>query len=185
MKNYQSQINNAITNLNTITTTEVKRKLYFHLLTQANLFLKFCLSNKTITESNLNTYLSDNRYYIETLTQIVTNEQVTYWNAVILQWKTMLGTKWRDTYAVVDYIYVSPEHNIFLQLLKKHMQQNMVNTRLFSFNTKSYEPSVNDALDLLVIKEPDHELSEEIFGKEFNSYASILPTSAIRALHNQ
>lgn len=60
-----------------------------------------------------------------------------------------------------------------MQLLLQHMPLDALNKWVFSFDTTSYAPISEEAINLLMLKQPDHQLAVKIFGKEFLDYSSI------------
>lgn len=186
MQTYQSNIAKALGDVDNLAITTREKILYKKLLSTANAFAIQCIKNgDTVSEVELNQYVKSIKPSLFELTDIVTAYQIKYWASVVQNWKANLGDKWQDTYGVVGYIYVSPEHNIFLQILARFMGPNVVNKRLFYFNTTSYTPNTDAALDLIANLQPDNELANEMFGKYYQQYSGILPRSALNALDNE
>ena len=186
MQTYQKSITKALEEVDSFNVTAHEKTLYRKLLETANSFATLCIKNgDKISEVELNQYAKSIKQSFVELTNIVTAYQVKHWVNVVRNWKTSLGNAWLNTYGVVGYIYVSPDHNIFLQTLARLMGPNVINKRLFYFNTTSYTPDANQALDLIANLQPDNELSNEMFGKYYRQYQGILPRSALNALDNE
>lgn len=185
MQSLSEQIMLAQNNVTSLNVSAQEKHLFLLILNQANTFMTERLKQNTLSLSELNTYAQALKPNLEQLSHIIASAQVNYWLNIVSSWKHLLGPEWSNTYAVVLYIPVELQNNIFLNLLAHEMGQKTIHQRLFYFTSDSYTPTATEALDLLAKAMPDKSLANQIYGRDYLQDSSILSGSARQVLDDK
>lgn len=77
-------------------------------------FMKTCLKNGTYTLSDIKAYAQSQNKDLQKLIGYATEAQVNHWMSVLTKWKAMLGSQWKDAYAVSNTLYVTRRKKYFI-----------------------------------------------------------------------
>jgi hypothetical protein len=75
--------------------------------------------------------------------------QVKHWMGVVGQWKALLGSRWPETYAASNTIYVARQNNVLFSVLAQYFGAEAINDRLLLIETISFTTTPEDMLDSL------------------------------------
>ena len=75
--------------------------------------------------------------------------QVKHWMGVVGRWKALLGSRWPETYAASNTIYVARQNNVLFSVLAQYFGAEAINDRLLLIETISFTTTPEDMLDSL------------------------------------
>lgn len=165
-----------------LNSSDSEKQLMQDLLSQTQQFLMNNLHQHNLSMDRTNSYAKAMKPNLLKLTKEVATAQVNHWMDIVSNWKKELGADWSNTYAVVIYIPVQPQNNIFLNILSYFMGQEALGQRLFYFPLHNYTPTANEALSLFTKAIPDKDLANQVYGQYFLSYSGILSQVAREAI---
>ncbi len=90
--------------------------------------------------------------------------QVAHWMGVVEGWKTMLGSRWEETYAASNTIYVTRQNNVLFSVLAQFFGPEAINDRLLLVETTSFTTTADELLDLVTRIVADRSVGAVFFG---------------------
>ena len=163
MERYRAQMSSAEASLKSLDVTPEQRKRFRTILQKNIDYIDTCLKTGNLTTENLTQYARDVTPLLLQNVKDAADAQVGHWEKVLAKWKTQLGDRWKDTYAVTNTLYVTRGRNILFSILAQFMGKEAINDRLLLVGTTSFETTQAELFEVLVRIVADRAIGEVFF----------------------
>ena len=163
MERYKAQMKSAEATLADLNVTSEQRKRFQEIL-QTNIdYIDSCLKTGKLTNESLTEYARGVTPLLLENVKDAADAQVGHWEKVLGGWKTRLGDRWKDVYAVTNTLYVTRGRNILFSILAQFMGKEAINDRLLLVGTTSFETTQAELFEVLVRIVADRAIGEVFF----------------------
>lgn len=163
MERYKAQMKSAVATLADLEVTPGQRERFRSIL-QTNIdYIDTCLTTGKLTTESLTEYARGVTPLLLENVKDAADAQVGHWEEVLGGWKTELGDRWNDVYAVTNTLYVTRGRNILFSILAQFMGKEAINDRLLLVGTTSFETTQAELFEVLVRIVADRAIGEVFF----------------------
>lgn len=141
-------------------------------------FMEQCLKTGTFTFDQLLDLAHSLEPDIAKNVALAAQTQVDHWESVLSEWKTMLGDKWDETYAITNTLYVTRQNNILFTILAQFMGKEAIDDRLLLVGTTAFTTTEAKLLDVLSRIIADRALGKVFFRNYYVMDAELLGGAA-------
>jgi len=145
-------------------------------------FMERCLEAGTFTFDQLVEFAHSVEPDIVKNVALAAQTQVDHWEGVLTEWKSMLGDKWTQTYAITNTLYVTRQNNILFTILAQFMGKEAIDDRLILVGTTAFTTTESKLLDVLSRTIADRSLGKVFFRNYYVMDAELLGGAARHAV---
>jgi hypothetical protein len=161
---FRSRMQSALDGLDA-TEMPVEWRANNHSILQSNIaFMDDCLTKGSIALADLQAFAKKQAPLLKLDIAWAAQTQVAHWMGVVAEWKTLLGSKWDQTYAASNTIYVARQNNILFSVLAQFFGPDAINNRLVLIETVSFTTTPEDMLGSLTRIIGDRTVGTLFFG---------------------
>jgi hypothetical protein len=148
-------------------------------------FMDECLTRGTISVPDLQAFAKKQGPLLKLEIAWAAETQVAHWMDVVAGWKTMLGSKWDETYAASTTIYVARQNNVLFSVLAQFFGPDAINSRLVLIETISFTTTPDEMLESLVRIIADRTVGAVFFGNYYLMDYELMGGDARRAITSE
>jgi hypothetical protein len=138
-----------------------------HSILQNNMaFMDDCLAKGVISFADLQVFSKKQAPLLKLDIAWAAQTQVAHWMGVLADWKAKLGSKWEQTYAASNTIYVARQNMLF-SILAQFFGPDAINSRLILIETVSFTTTPEDMLGSLTRIIADRTVGAVFFGNYY------------------
>lgn len=145
-------------------------------------FMEQCLQTGTFTFEQLVDLARSLEPDIIKNVALAAQTQVDHWEGVLGEWKTKLGDKWGQTYAITNTLYVTRQNNILFTILTQFMGEEAIDDRLILVGTTAFTTTEETLIDVLSRIIADRSLGKVFFRNYYLMDAELLGSAARHAV---
>jgi hypothetical protein len=139
-----------------------------HSILQSNMaFMDDCLAKGVISFADLQAFSRKQAPLLKLDIAWAAQAQVAHWMGVLTDWKAKLGSKWDQTYAASNTIYVARQNNVLFSVLAQFFGPDAINSRLILIETVSFTTTPEDMLGALTRIIADRTVGAVFFGNYY------------------
>jgi hypothetical protein len=139
-----------------------------HGILQNNIsFMDDCLAKGAISFADLQAFSKKQAPLLKLDIAWAAQTQVAHWMGVLTDWKAKLGSKWDETYAASNTIYVARQNNVLFSVLAQFFGPDVINSRLILIETVSFTTTPEDMLGALTRIIADRTVGAVFFGNYY------------------
>ena len=182
MTGYLAQIKAARATLANLEVPDNVRTRLGRMMDKEIAFMQQCLKTGTFSLADLENFAHSVEPDIVKNVALAAKTQVSHWENVLTKWKAKLGTRWDETYAITNTLYVTRQNNILFTILAQFMGQEAIDDRLILVGTTEFTTTEEKLLDVLTRIVADRALGKVFFRNYYLMDAELVGEAARHAI---
>ena len=182
MAGYLAQVKAARATLADLEVPDNVRTRLGRMMDKEIAFMEQCLKTGTFSLADLENFAHSVEPDIVKNVALAAGMQVSHWEDVLTKWKAKLGTRWDETYAITNTMYVTRQNNVIFTILTQFMGQEAIGDRLLLVGTTAFTTTEEKLLDVLTRIVADRALGKVFFRNYYLMDAELLGGAARHAI---